>query len=250
VTDHISALRAERDEANERIALLVQKYEHEAKQLEAERDQYRSDAGMREAQRDALFERLQVANAKMDTYERADGKLEAAIVKLTRERDRLLSANDTLVSRIEDLTEGYALEDTCPRVQCLTTSKRLKNQAYELQRELDALQVKYTDECFENERMQGVVEAAVEWVESWGCNSPDTKDEELALAINAYRAASSEANGISKLDPNSASSKQPHNHHRNIATNNPERNETDPAITSSTQDSNTDTDRETGHNDE
>jgi chromosome segregation ATPase len=200
VSEEIAALRAERDEANERIALLVQKYEHEAKQLETERDQYRSDAGMREAQRDALFERLQVANAKMDTYERADGKLEAAIVRL--------------------------------------------------QRELDALQVKYTDECFENERMRGVVEAAVEWIESWGCDSPDTKDEELALAINAYRAASSEANGISKLDPNSASSKQPHNHHRNIATNNPERNETDPAITSSTQDSNTDTDRETGHNDE
>ena len=185
--DHRRAERAEaeRDEANERIALLVQKYEHEAKQLEAERDQYRSDAGMREAQRDALFERLQVANAKMDTYERADGKLEAAIVRL--------------------------------------------------QRELDALQVKYTDECFENERMRGVVEAAVECIESWGCNSPDTKDEELALAINAYRAASRE---------------QPHNPHRNIATNNPERNETDPAITSSTQDSNTDTDRETGHNDE
>jgi hypothetical protein len=110
--------------------------------------------------------------------------------------------------------------------------------------------MKYTDECFENERMRGVVEAAVEWIESWGCDSPDTKDEELALAIKAYRAASSEANGISKLDPNSASSKQPHNPHRNIATNNPERNETDPAITSSTQDSNTDTDRDTGHNDE
>jgi chromosome segregation ATPase len=200
VTDHISALRAERDEANERIALLVQKYEHEAKQLEAERDQYRSDAGMREAQRDALFERLQVANAKLIAYEKTGGKLEAAIVRL--------------------------------------------------QRELDALQVKFTDECFENERMRGVVDASGEWIESWGCDSPDTKDEELALAINAYRGASSEANGISKLDPNSASSKQPHNPHRHIATNNPERNETDPAITSSTQDSNTDTDRETGHNDE
>jgi hypothetical protein len=193
VTDHISALRAERDEANERIALLVQKYEHEAKQLEAERDQYRTDAGMREAERDVM-------HAKLIAYEKTDRKLCAAIVRL--------------------------------------------------QRELDALQMKYTDECFENERMRGVVEAAVEWIESWGCDSPDTKDEELALAIKAYRAASSEANGISKLDPNSASSKQPHNPHRNIATNNPERNETDPAITSSTQDSNTDTDRDTGHNDE
>lgn len=47
-------------------------------------------------------------------------------------RDRLISANDTLVARIEDLTEGYGLEDTCPRVQCRTTSRRLKA-------ELDAL---------------------------------------------------------------------------------------------------------------
>jgi hypothetical protein len=193
VSEEIAALRAERDEANERIALLVQKYEHEAKQLEAERDQYRSDAGMREAERDVMHD-------KLIAYERTDGKLVAAIVRL--------------------------------------------------QRELDALQVKFTDECFENERMRGVVDASGEWIESWGCNSPDTKDEELALAINAYRAASSEANGISKLDPNSASSEQPHNPHGHIATNNPERNETDPAITSSTQDSNTDTDRETGHNDE
>lgn len=47
------------------------------------------------------------------------------IKELVAECDRLLSANDTLVERISDLTEGYALEDTCPRVQCQTTSQRL-----------------------------------------------------------------------------------------------------------------------------
>ena len=77
VTDHISALRAERDEANERIALLVQKYEHEAKQLEAERDQYRTDAGMREAERDVM-------HAKLIAYEKTDRKHCAAIVRLQR----------------------------------------------------------------------------------------------------------------------------------------------------------------------
>lgn len=62
--------------------------------------------------------------------------------ELMRLRDavaRLESANDTLVARIEDLTEGYALEDTCPRVQCRATSRRLKNQVYELQPVVDAL---------------------------------------------------------------------------------------------------------------
>lgn len=52
--------------------------------------------------------------------------------RLRAENERLLSANDTLVTRIEDLTQGYALEDTCPRVQCQTTSKRLKAQANEI----------------------------------------------------------------------------------------------------------------------
>ena len=47
------------------------------------------------------------------------------IKELVAECDRLLSANDTLVERISDLTEGYALEDTCPRVQCQTTIQRL-----------------------------------------------------------------------------------------------------------------------------
>jgi len=54
------------------------------------------------------------------------------IKQLVEECDRLLSANDTLVARIDDLTEGYALEDTCPRVQCQTTSQRLH-------REIDGL---------------------------------------------------------------------------------------------------------------
>jgi hypothetical protein len=93
----------------------------------------------------------------------------------------LLSANDTLVKRIEDLSEGYALEDTCPRVQCRTTSMRLRA-------ELEAAKRAEA----EVERMRRVVDAAIEWLESWGCDNPDTKDEELALAISAMRHASSE----------------------------------------------------------
>lgn len=56
---------------------------------------------------------------------------------LREERDRLISANDTLVLRIDDMTQSYALEDTCPRVQCQTTSKRLKDECNRLRMERD-----------------------------------------------------------------------------------------------------------------
>lgn len=49
------------------------------------------------------------------------------IKQLEAGRDRLLSANDTLVARIEDMMQGYATSDTCPRVQCRSTSKRLSH---------------------------------------------------------------------------------------------------------------------------
>jgi len=53
------------------------------------------------------------------------------------ERDRLISTNDTLVSRIEDLSQGYGLEDTCPRVQCRTASRRLKAQCEQMRRAVE-----------------------------------------------------------------------------------------------------------------
>lgn len=62
---------------------------------------------------------------------------EERIKQLEAERDRLISANDTLVLRIDDMTQSYALEDTCPRVQCQTTSKRLKDECNRLRMERD-----------------------------------------------------------------------------------------------------------------
>ncbi len=55
-----------------------------------------------------------------------------------------------------------------------------------LQAELDALQVKFTDACFEVDRMRPVVEAAMEYVDvAWG----STPDAPLRDAVDAYRAA-------------------------------------------------------------
>lgn len=77
--------------------------------------------------------------AVSDYYAPPPGYIDATdeVAALRAERDRVLSANDTLVRRIEDLTEGYATEDTCPRVQCLTTSRRLKSEVADLRAERD-----------------------------------------------------------------------------------------------------------------
>lgn len=68
------------------------------------------------------------------------------VAELREERDRLISTNDTLVARIEDLNQGYGLEDTCPRVQCRSTSRRLKAQCEQMRRAVEyALQGFSTD---------------------------------------------------------------------------------------------------------
>lgn len=60
------------------------------------------------------------------------------VAELREERDRLISTNDTLVARIEDLNQGYGLEDTCPRVQCRATSRRLKAQCEQMRHIIEA----------------------------------------------------------------------------------------------------------------
>jgi uncharacterized iron-regulated protein len=46
---------------------------------------------------------------------------------LRAENDRLLAANDVLVQRINDLSQAYNKDDACPRIQCQTSVKSLRD---------------------------------------------------------------------------------------------------------------------------
>jgi len=76
----------------------------------------------------------------------------------------------------------------------LAAAARLAAEVERIQSELDALQVKYTDVCFENERMRGVVEAACAHrdIEDRHYASLTEGDKILNASVDAYRAASSE----------------------------------------------------------
>jgi hypothetical protein len=131
-----------------------------------------------------------------------DSEVFSGAKELRAERDRLLSANDTLVKRIEDLSEGYALEDTCPRVQCRTTSKRLHAELADLKEKaarLSRYEVRKENEALlaEVERMRPVVEVAVAISDadlSVYDDVPEAHDlmNELDRRVDTCRAASSE----------------------------------------------------------